>query len=181
MSQNSRNKCFSYYFCLMIEGSWSGYVSLTNGSGSGRPKYIWILRIRIWIWNTAYRYSDTVSERTVHCISRSERWTHIRATASSISRFGSEFSIFFRQQSSFVHMVCFAKSFFIFLNHTRFYRLYYIPGTPRPLFCSFLSNFSRGLHLSYRYLRCAICYHGMVLFNVPYRPSYCQKPFFPFL
>ncbi len=44
-SQNSRNQCFSYYFCLTIEGS--GSVSLTNGSGSGRPKNIWILRIRI--------------------------------------------------------------------------------------------------------------------------------------
>ncbi len=50
-SQNRRNQCFSYYFCLMIEGSGSevgsGSVSLTNGSGSGRPKNIWILRIRI--------------------------------------------------------------------------------------------------------------------------------------
>jgi hypothetical protein len=32
---------FSYYFCVMTEGS----GSLTNGSGSGRPKNIWI-RIR---------------------------------------------------------------------------------------------------------------------------------------
>jgi len=35
-SQNSRNQSFSYYFCLMIEGSGSGSVSgsvyLTNGS-----------------------------------------------------------------------------------------------------------------------------------------------------
>jgi hypothetical protein len=35
-SQNSRNKGFSNYFCLMIKGS--GSVPLTNGSGSGRPK-----------------------------------------------------------------------------------------------------------------------------------------------
>ncbi len=36
------NQCFSYYFCLLIEGSWfgSGFVSLTNGSGSGRPKHM---------------------------------------------------------------------------------------------------------------------------------------------
>jgi hypothetical protein len=47
--QNSRNKGFSYYLCLMIEGT----GSLTNGSGSGRPKNIWILRIRIR--NTDYR------------------------------------------------------------------------------------------------------------------------------
>jgi hypothetical protein len=42
----SRNQRLSYYFCFMIEGSGSGYgsVSLTNGSGcgSGRPKNIWI-------------------------------------------------------------------------------------------------------------------------------------------
>jgi hypothetical protein len=33
-SQNSRNQSFSYYFCLMIEGSGSvsGSVYLTNGS-----------------------------------------------------------------------------------------------------------------------------------------------------
>ena len=44
---NSRNQCFSFYFCLMIEGS--GSVSPTNGSGfgSGRPKNIW--NLRIWI------------------------------------------------------------------------------------------------------------------------------------
>ncbi len=44
-SQYSRNQCFSYYFCLMIEGS--GSDSLTEGSGSGRPRNMWILRIRI--------------------------------------------------------------------------------------------------------------------------------------
>jgi hypothetical protein len=32
-SQNSRNQCFSYYFCLMIEES--GSISLINGSGCG--------------------------------------------------------------------------------------------------------------------------------------------------
>ncbi len=37
-SQNSRNQGFSYYFCLMIEGSGSGSIPHTNGSGSGRPK-----------------------------------------------------------------------------------------------------------------------------------------------
>jgi|LakMenE01Jun11ns_1017448.scaffolds.fasta_scaffold9313103_2 hypothetical protein len=36
-SQNSRNKGFSYYFCIMIEGSGAGAgsISLTSGSGSG--------------------------------------------------------------------------------------------------------------------------------------------------
>ncbi len=32
-SQNSRNQGFSYYFCMMIEGS--GSIPLTSGSGSG--------------------------------------------------------------------------------------------------------------------------------------------------
>jgi hypothetical protein len=30
----SRNQGFSYYFCLMIEGSGFGFVPLTNGFGS---------------------------------------------------------------------------------------------------------------------------------------------------
>jgi hypothetical protein len=34
-SQNSRNQGFSYYFCKMIEGSGSGSIPLTRGSGSG--------------------------------------------------------------------------------------------------------------------------------------------------
>jgi hypothetical protein len=55
MSQNSRNQGFSYYICLMIEGS--GSIPLTNGSGSGRPKSTWTrvrIRIRIRIRNTAF-------------------------------------------------------------------------------------------------------------------------------
>ncbi len=44
-SQNCINQGFSYYFCLMIEGSGSGSIPLTNGSGSMRPKNMWI-RIR---------------------------------------------------------------------------------------------------------------------------------------
>ncbi len=43
-SQNGRNQGFSYYFCLMMDGSGtgSGSVLVTNGSrcGSGRPKNI---------------------------------------------------------------------------------------------------------------------------------------------
>ncbi len=45
MSQNSRNQGFSYYFCLIIEGS--GSVPLTNGSGSRRPKNTRILLVQI--------------------------------------------------------------------------------------------------------------------------------------
>jgi hypothetical protein len=40
---------------MMIEGSGagSGSTPLTSGSGSRRPKNIWIWWIRIWIHNTA--------------------------------------------------------------------------------------------------------------------------------
>jgi hypothetical protein len=65
-SLNSRNQGFSYYFCMMIEGSGSGSragsgsgsIPLTSGSGSGswRPKNTWIrwirIRIRIRVRNT---------------------------------------------------------------------------------------------------------------------------------
>ncbi len=49
-SQNSRNQGFSYYFCMIIEGSGSGSgsIPLTSGSRSGRPKSMWIR----WIRNT---------------------------------------------------------------------------------------------------------------------------------
>ncbi len=38
-SQNSRNRCFSYYFCLMMEGSGSGSIFISLTHGSGRPSY----------------------------------------------------------------------------------------------------------------------------------------------
>ncbi len=40
---------FFYYFCLMMEGSGAESVlgTIGSGCGSGRPKNIWILRIRI--------------------------------------------------------------------------------------------------------------------------------------
>jgi hypothetical protein len=44
-----------YYFCLMIEGS----VHRTNGSGSGRPKNIRIIRIRIRIPTLIFEISET--------------------------------------------------------------------------------------------------------------------------
>ncbi len=41
-SQNRRNQCFSYYFCLMKEGS---------GCVSWRPKNLWIrIRNTCWFW-----------------------------------------------------------------------------------------------------------------------------------
>ncbi len=47
-SRNSRNQGFSYYFCMMIQGSesgsraGSGSIPRTSGSGSGGPKNMWI-------------------------------------------------------------------------------------------------------------------------------------------
>jgi hypothetical protein len=55
-SQNIRNQGFSYYFCMMIEGSGSSSIPLTSGSGSWRPKSMrirWIL-IRLRIRNTGF-------------------------------------------------------------------------------------------------------------------------------
>ncbi len=45
----SKNPGFSYFFCMMMEGSWcgSGSVQTMNGSGSGRSKCL-----GIWIHNT---------------------------------------------------------------------------------------------------------------------------------
>ncbi len=58
-SQNIRNKGFSYYFCMMIEGSGSGSIPLTSGSGSWRPKNMWIR----WIRNTARINKDESNNR----------------------------------------------------------------------------------------------------------------------
>ncbi len=56
-SQNSKNQGFSYYFCMMIEGS--GSIPLTSGSGSGRPKNMWIrIRIRHWIRNSDHKTGE---------------------------------------------------------------------------------------------------------------------------
>ncbi len=83
-SQNSRNQGFSYYFCMMIEGSGSGSkagsgsIPLTSGSGSGRPKNIWIrIRIRIRIRNTVQSYVM----RDILCVRREvlagpDAWGH---------------------------------------------------------------------------------------------------------
>ncbi len=50
---------FSYYFCLMIKESGSGSIPLTNGSGSGRPKNMWIRWVRI-------RNTDKIIMNFVH-------------------------------------------------------------------------------------------------------------------
>ncbi len=85
VSQNSRNRGFSYYFGLMIEGSGtiplisgsgSGSIHLIRGSGSGsrRPKNILIRRIRIR--NTAC-HSYHLSPFTVDWASISCWWASI--------------------------------------------------------------------------------------------------------
>jgi hypothetical protein len=48
----------------MIEGSGSGSTPLTNGSGSERPKKMWIRWIRIRIWNTGY-YVNIVTFKVI--------------------------------------------------------------------------------------------------------------------
>jgi hypothetical protein len=51
-SQNNRNQGFSYYFCLMMEGSEAGSVPLTNRSVfAGFRIRIDLMRIRIRIQN----------------------------------------------------------------------------------------------------------------------------------
>ncbi len=64
-SQYSKNQGFSYYFCLMIEGS--GSVPLTNGSGSRRPKDI---RIRIWIPNIVSYVASALPCLSSSCLNR---------------------------------------------------------------------------------------------------------------
>jgi hypothetical protein len=53
-SQNISNQSFSYYFCLMKEGSGSRPLTNESGSGSRRHKNIRILWIRIKIHNTGF-------------------------------------------------------------------------------------------------------------------------------
>ncbi len=76
-SQNSRNQGFSYYCCMMIEGSGSragygsGSIPLTSGSGSGsrRPKNMWIrwIRIRNTEENYEGNFSDSYLPGTKNC------------------------------------------------------------------------------------------------------------------
>ncbi len=75
----------------MIEGFWAGSGSLTNGSGSRRPKNIWILRIRIrntaehWlldtgmigIWNESIpRHDEKGLFYLWRCYERSPFWSN---------------------------------------------------------------------------------------------------------
>jgi hypothetical protein len=47
VTKNSGNQCFFILFLLYDKGSGAGSVSLTNVSGSGRPKNICFIRIRV--------------------------------------------------------------------------------------------------------------------------------------
>ena len=71
--QNSRNRGFSYYFCTMIEGSESGSITLTNGSGSERPKNMWIR-----IHNTGYHLIFASGSGTSALF-----WTQLRPSRTS--------------------------------------------------------------------------------------------------
>jgi hypothetical protein len=68
-SQNRRNECFSYFFCLKVEGYeagtgiGAGSVPRTNGSGSGRPKNIGILQIWIQIPNTCLKVPEVGNDK----------------------------------------------------------------------------------------------------------------------
>jgi hypothetical protein len=66
--QKNKKKGFSYYFCMIIEGSGSGFIPLTNGYGSGRSKNMLIrwIRIRIRIHNTAPGYLIMVLTVSTH-------------------------------------------------------------------------------------------------------------------
>ncbi len=71
-SLNNRNQGFSYYFCMIIEGSGSG-----SGSGSGRLKNTWIrwirIRIRIRIRNTAV-FSIWMKRLQLCSAQKMEKW-----------------------------------------------------------------------------------------------------------
>ncbi len=72
-SQNSRNQGLSYYFCLMIEGSGTGSVLLTNRSGSRRLKHL-----RIRFRNTGFIGACTYQRLKAwkHCVGQAEPERH---------------------------------------------------------------------------------------------------------
>ncbi len=98
-SQNSRNKCFSYYFCVMIEGFRPGSENLNNVSGSGRPINIWILGIRIR--NTPINvniHTHTVKDKTgLECLPIRRRRTETSRTGPPLCGAGSFGYIIFLQ------------------------------------------------------------------------------------
>ncbi len=86
-SQNSRNQGFSYYFCMMIEGS--GSIPLTSGSGSQRIKNMWI-RNTAWmassVENAASRPRWTTTRRCALAVTHSWRRPSAVANSHSTSR-----------------------------------------------------------------------------------------------
>ncbi len=66
--QYGRNQDFSYYFCSMIEGSRSGSIPLTNGSG-------WRKNMRIrWIWIRNTGKNELICDRTTSWLVRYLGW-----------------------------------------------------------------------------------------------------------
>ncbi len=78
-SQNSRNQVFSYYFCMMIEGSGSGFrsIPLTCGSGSGGPKTCGSGRIRIRIRNTGKMFNILQHSKILHIQEGPQRFLNL--------------------------------------------------------------------------------------------------------
>ncbi len=80
-SQNGRNQDFSYFFCLMIEGSGSeaGFVPLTSGSGwPSNIRILWI-RIRKTAQLTLYSsYNDNETYFiTCFCVIKTNKWKNL--------------------------------------------------------------------------------------------------------
>ncbi len=75
-----RNQVYSYYFCLMMEGSASGSIPLSNESGSRRSKNMWIRWIRIRIRNTV---RNTVMRISLGTVAKSKIVSLERAVAVS--------------------------------------------------------------------------------------------------
>ncbi len=92
-SQNSRIQDFSYYLCMMIEGSGSragsGSIPLTSGSvsGSGRTKNTWIRWIRIRNTGFPYVRSDGLLVSPLKYYSNFEYNTEIARNNLSFGRF----------------------------------------------------------------------------------------------
>jgi hypothetical protein len=91
---------FSYFFCLMIEGSGSGSVPLTNGSGSGRPE-----NLRIRIRNTDLPTLQRIRlRRRVTCGDTSRAFT--RKCATAVTNAPTRYRIYHRDETNHFYRLC---------------------------------------------------------------------------